>query len=144
MISAIENQMIKPVVVGIGEILFDILGDTEELGGAPVNFAYHVNMLGATGYPVSTIGDDERGRRVLKELTRRDLSTDYITSVGGLPTGFVQVSIHDTGIATYLFPDNIAWDNLTVSKRGRELLKKSMPSASAVSPSGRNIRETIS
>ena len=39
-------------IVGLGEILWDVLDDAEKLGGAPVNFAYHVNSLGATGIPI--------------------------------------------------------------------------------------------
>ena len=31
----------KPVVVGIGEILWDMLPTGKRAGGAPVNFAYH-------------------------------------------------------------------------------------------------------
>jgi fructokinase len=30
-------------IAGIGEILFDILGESEKLGGAPINFVYHTS-----------------------------------------------------------------------------------------------------
>ena len=36
--------MHRPITVaGIGEILWDVLDDNEELGGAPFIFAYHIN-----------------------------------------------------------------------------------------------------
>lgn len=104
-----------PVIAGVGEILFDVLDDSEELGGAPINFAYHVNMLGAKGYAVSTIGNDERGRKALAELQLRKLSTECITMVEGYQTGFVQARLDATGVATYEFPDDIAWDHLTLN-----------------------------
>jgi fructokinase len=104
-----------PVIAGIGEILFDVLHDSEELGGAPINFAYHVNSLGAQGYAISTIGDDERGRKALSELRRRQLSTDCITVIDRYPTGYVEAHLDDAGVATYNFPDDIAWDHLTVN-----------------------------
>ena len=33
-------------IVGIGEILWDILPEGRRLGGAPANFAYHVSQFG--------------------------------------------------------------------------------------------------
>ena len=39
--------MKKPVVLGIGEIVWDCLPEGKALGGAPVNFAYHAMKLGA-------------------------------------------------------------------------------------------------
>ncbi len=32
-------------ITSIGEILFDIYGNTKTLGGAPFNFIYHVNKI---------------------------------------------------------------------------------------------------
>ena len=47
--------MNRPITVaGIGEILWDVLENNEELGGAPINFAYHINALGRRGIPIST------------------------------------------------------------------------------------------
>jgi sugar/nucleoside kinase (ribokinase family) len=34
------------LVVGIGEILWDLLPDGRQLGGAPANFAFHARALG--------------------------------------------------------------------------------------------------
>ena len=41
--------MPRPLVVGIGEVLWDMLPSGKQLGGAPANFAYHANALGADG-----------------------------------------------------------------------------------------------
>ena len=35
----------KPHVVGIGEILWDLLPSGKQLGGAPANFAYHAHAV---------------------------------------------------------------------------------------------------
>lgn len=37
----------KPVIIGIGELLWDMLPDGKRAGGAPVNFVYHAAMQGA-------------------------------------------------------------------------------------------------
>jgi len=34
-------------IIGIGELLWDMLPGGKELGGAPANFAYHANFFGA-------------------------------------------------------------------------------------------------
>jgi len=73
----------KPTVAGIGEILWDVLANSEELGGAPINFAYHANSLGARGHAISTVGDDRRGKAALATLEMRGFSTDYISTLKG-------------------------------------------------------------
>ena len=110
-----------PVVVGLGEILFDIVGGSEKLGGAPANFAYHAGRLGAETFIVSTVGDDERGMRALQELQDRNLSTECITVLKGRETGYVRAEIDRDGIATYLFPDDIAWDHLVLNPRALQI-----------------------
>jgi len=98
--------------IGLGEILWDILPDGKKLGGAPANFAYHVASLGHSGIPISRIGDDALGRETLAELENHDVSTKYISVDPIHPTGTVDAAIDDHGIATYTFPDNVAWDFL--------------------------------
>lgn len=107
--------MVKPVIVGLGEVLFDIVGSSEELGGAPANFAYHAGRLGAEAYIISTVGDDERGGRALKQLQDRGLATECITTLKGAETGYVRADIDAEGVASYHFPDDIAWDNLELN-----------------------------
>lgn len=35
----------KPVVVGIGELLWDVFPEVKKAGGAPINFVYHATQL---------------------------------------------------------------------------------------------------
>ena len=108
-------------IAGIGEILWDVLPETEVLGGAPVNFAYHITALGAIGIPISTVGDDDRGTKALQELTRNGVNISAISFSTDYPTGFVDVQINTDGVATYRFPDNVAWDHLNINKAASEL-----------------------
>ena len=41
--------MNQPVIVGLGEVLWDLLPHGKFLGGAPANFAFHASQLGAEG-----------------------------------------------------------------------------------------------
>ncbi len=49
-------------VIGIGELLWDLLPEGKELGGAPCNFVYHAQKQGAKAFALSAIGDDEYGK----------------------------------------------------------------------------------
>ena len=102
-------------IAGIGEILWDVLPDAEQLGGAPINFAYHVSALGAEAFAISTIGNDIRGENALKELQKRGVNTSYISVLEQFDTGYVTARVDGKGIATYEFPDDVAWDHLTIN-----------------------------
>ena len=64
--------MNRPKIMGIGELVWDLLPDGRQLGGAPVNFAYWCNRLGAEGYPVSAVGSDDPDGRLSTDWPRRD------------------------------------------------------------------------
>ena len=51
----------KPLVIGIGEFLWDVLPTGRKAGGAPVNFAYHASQNGVEGWAVSAVGNDDVG-----------------------------------------------------------------------------------
>ena len=47
-------------IVGLGEILWDVLPSGKALGGAPANFAYHSQEFGGSFIVVvSCVGNDE-------------------------------------------------------------------------------------
>lgn len=98
--------------IGLGEILWDVLPDRKMLGGAPANFAYHFSSLGGTGIPVSRIGDDDLGRETLAVLQEHGIPIEHISIDPGHPTGTVDATVDAAGVATYAFPDDVAWDFL--------------------------------
>ena len=104
----------KPMIAGVGEVLWDVVADIETLGGAPINFAYHAGQLGAAALAISSIGDDVRGQRALSTLKEYRVDTDHITVIDGVPTGYVQASVDSDGVATYVFPDDVAWDRIRI------------------------------
>lgn len=55
-------------IIGIGEIVWDVLPEGKRIGGAPVNFAYFSNALGAIAYPISAVGKDALGDEALEAL----------------------------------------------------------------------------
>ena len=102
-------------IAGLGELLWDVLPGGEVLGGAPANFCYHINSLGGRGVPISAVGADDRGIRALKVLQKKGVETDGITSIPDKPTGWVDAMVDGRGVATYSFPDDVAWDHLSLN-----------------------------
>lgn len=97
----------KPVIVGVGELLWDMLPSGKKAGGAPINFVYHASQLGAEGYAISAVGDDELGREILAELDQNHIG--YLIEKLPYPTGTVQVELNN-GIPTYTIRERVAWD----------------------------------
>ena len=82
----------KPVVVGIGELLWDVFPDVKKAGGAPINFVYHATQLGAEGYAISAVGNDVFGTEIIQELDKNGIDSNYISTVE-YPTGSVMVEL---------------------------------------------------
>lgn len=96
-------------IIGVGEILWDVLPDGKRLGGAPGNFVYHTKALGASAIVISAIGNDKNGREIIKELKKKDIPAK-ITYQNDKPTGTVDVSINSQGEPNYIINENVAWD----------------------------------
>lgn len=109
------------IIVGLGEILWDVFPERKILGGAPANFAYHVSQFGFNGYALSAVGDDLLGREILNSLEEKSLN--YLIETTDYPTGTVQVTLSGNGIPQYEICENVAWDNIPFTKRTENLAK---------------------
>jgi len=114
----------KFTVVGIGEILWDMLPSGKKLGGAVTNFAYHASVLGANAYVVSSVGADEPGREIITKVGELGLSDQYIQLDTSHPTGTVDVTLDANGIPSYVIHENVAWDYIEFTEDCLELAKK--------------------
>jgi fructokinase len=104
------------IIVGLGEVLWDLLPTGRQLGGAPLNFAFHCQQLGHASAMVSRIGSDAAGDDILARLAELGLSTDFVQRDTERPTGQVSVAVDTAGhptftIATDVAYDHIAWDD---------------------------------
>ena len=102
----------KRYVVGLGEVLWDVLPEGKKLGGAPANFAYHAGQfLGMDNtIAVSALGEDKLAEETIEALKEHDLN--YLMPRVKYPTGTVQVQLDEQGIPTYDIKENVAWDNI--------------------------------
>lgn len=114
--------MSKKVIVGLGEILWDMLPSGKALGGAPANFAYHAQRLGEEGWAVSAVGDDPLGREILDIVAEKRLNN--IISVTEKPTGTVAVKLDDRGVPSYNITEDVAWDNIPFTPEMEALARR--------------------
>jgi fructokinase len=98
------------LIVGLGEVLWDVFPDGARFGGAPANFASHAAMLGAESYIVSQVGDDELGRRAITALASHGVNTDFVALSQEHSTGSVQVKLDARGQPRYTIARDVAWD----------------------------------
>ena len=82
-------------IIGIGEVLYDVLPEGAKLGGAPANFAYHIGQFGLDALAVSAVGNDILGEHALKQFD--EVGLKYIIPIVNYPTGTVNVSLDSEG-----------------------------------------------
>lgn len=109
------------MIIVIGEILMDIFPGYERLGGAPFNFAYHLERLGAPVCFVSRVGDDPAGRDILKCLDQRGFDTRHIQIDPDYPTGRVEVIPDDSGGHDFHIVEDVAYDRIELPDHPAEL-----------------------
>lgn len=105
-----SHEATKYKVVGIGELLWDLLPEGRQLGGAPANFAYHAKAICGSGIPVSCVAADKLGDEAIAVLAQNGLPSDYIAIDDEHATGTVTVSLDAAGIPNYSIHQNVAWD----------------------------------
>jgi fructokinase len=106
----------NPIVIGIGEILWDLLPSGKQMGGAPANFAYHAGALGARSRVISRVGQDALGTEILQRLQALGLPVNDVQIDSTAPTGTVGVELSADGQPRYTIHENAAWDRLALEK----------------------------
>jgi len=100
----------KKRVVGLGEVLWDLLPERTCLGGAPANFAYITTLMGDQGIVASRVGEDSRGVEALRRMEEMGLDIDHVQTDSERPTGAVNVQVDTKGAAQYEIAHPVAWD----------------------------------
>jgi fructokinase len=114
-------QSARHIVVGLGELLWDLLPAGKQLGGAPANFAYITSLLGDAGIPASRLGEDTLGVEAIGRLGELALSAEFIQKDGDHPTGTVKVEVDGSGQPRFEISESVAWDFLEWTPQWRKL-----------------------
>ncbi len=107
-----ENMAKPATIVGLGEVLWDLLPSGKQLGGAPANFAYMANVLGDRGVVASRVGDDALGHEARRAMEALGLTTDHVQQDSFRPTGTVEVRVDAAGQPEFTIAESVAWDAL--------------------------------
>jgi fructokinase len=99
-------------ILAIGEVLWDLLPQGKQLGGAPANFTYHCRSLGAEARLVTRVGDDALGREVLERFRLLGMPTEPVQIDPELPTGTVDIALADDGQPRFTIQEDVAWDRI--------------------------------
>ena len=105
----------NPVVIGLGEALWDLLPAGAQLGGAPANFACHARALGARTQVITRVGKDDRGREIIRRFEAMGIDGAMVQMDEASPTGTVTVALSGNGIPAYTIHDNVAWDRIAAT-----------------------------
>jgi fructokinase len=99
-------------ILGLGEILWDLLPQGKLLGGAPFNFTFHCHQLGHPAIMVSRVGADTLGDEILDQVRSRGLDDTFVQRDAVHPTGTVHVTIDAQGQPTFTIVPEVAYDYL--------------------------------
>jgi fructokinase len=105
------TTLAKNIVVGLGELLWDVFETRKELGGAPANFAYMTSLLGDEGIVASRVGRDRLGNAAARRLARLGLSQASLQIDTQHLTGTVNVDIGADGQPQFQIAEGVAWDH---------------------------------
>jgi len=112
-----------PIVVGIGEMLWDVFPEGKKLGGAPLNFSHHCGQLGASAHPVSAVGADADGAEIRQILASKNLPDANVQTDTAHPTGRVNITLQN-GKPTYEILAEVAWDYIRFDQNLRDLASR--------------------
>jgi fructokinase len=111
------------LILGIGELLWDIVLDGMRLGGAPANFAVMAGRLGNDAAILSRIGHDDLGRQAVERLEPIPVETSFLQVDPLHETGRVTVSL-ENGEPRYTIHEPTAWDFLELSDEWVQLVER--------------------
>ena len=97
------------LILGVGELLWDVLPEGPRLGGAPANFTVMAGRLGSHAAILSRIGRDEFGRQAVEVLDPLPADTEFLQVDPQHETGQVTVSFKN-GQPEYVIHEPAAWD----------------------------------
>ncbi len=111
------------LILGIGELLWDVLPEGPRLGGAPGNFTVMAGRLGNHAAILSRIGRDDLGRKAVNRLDPLPADTSFLQVDAAHETGRVTVAFED-GQPHYTIHQPAAWDFLELTDEWVQLAER--------------------
>ncbi|MFO1093230.1 MAG: PfkB family carbohydrate kinase [Planctomycetaceae bacterium] len=96
-----------PLVIGLGDVLWDLFPNAQKPGGAPANVAFQDGQLGGVGAVASRVGNDDWGTGSLRTCAA-GLDLSALQRDPEHPTGRVTVDVSDPHHPRYIIHENVA------------------------------------
>jgi fructokinase len=116
-----------PAVAVVGEVLWDVFGDSRRLGGAPLNFAAHAAALGHPVSLISALGTDALGDEAAKQIALLGLDTRLVQRTPQLATGAAEVGLGTSGEPEFTIARPAAYDGVELGERELETIRSFAP-----------------
>jgi fructokinase len=113
----------RRLIVGIGELLWDLLPEGPQLGGAVSNFSVMAARLGDHAIIASRVGDDKLGHDALELLANLPVDSTYVQQDKNHVTGSVTVTLRE-GQPQYVIHEPVAWDYLEFTPQWLSLAQR--------------------
>ena len=108
-------------ILSIGEILFDLYPTKKKLGGAPLNYIYHINKLLGNGTIISRVGKDQLGKKAFEEINKCNINSNYIQEDSVYPTGVANITLDSSGNPEFEIDTDRAFDYIEKTSELDEL-----------------------
>ncbi|MFP9116073.1 carbohydrate kinase family protein [Flavobacterium sp. RHBU_3] len=109
--------------VSFGEVLWDVFPEGRKIGGAPLNLALRMQSLGCNAGMISCVGNDAYGDEIVTYVAAQGLNTEAIIRTESYPTGVVNVTLDNTGSASYDIHYPSAWDKIELNQAAEKLVE---------------------
>jgi fructokinase len=116
-------------VLGIGELLWDLLPAGPRLGGAPFNATANLARLGHQTRFISAVGNDELGREAMERALLARVDTTWIGTTDAAPTGTVAVTLDASGSPRFAIGSPAAYETIDLSGRDVAAIRTWGPTA---------------
>jgi fructokinase len=114
----------KYIVVGLGELLWDVFPTKKQLGGAPANFSYMAHLLGDHGIVASRLGTDALAAEAREALARLQIDASHVQTDSAHPTGSTVVHVAADGQPSYEITSPVAWDFMEWTPQWQALARR--------------------
>jgi fructokinase len=104
-----KNELLHTPVFCFGEVLWDVLPEGPQPGGAPLNVAYHLNKLGIATSIISKVGNDENGNRLTDLMIDWGINLHFLQRDTTHDTSRVLAKMNGNEV-TYDIVFPVAWD----------------------------------
>lgn len=118
-----NTDNVKGSVICFGEVLWDVLPDGPQPGGAPLNVAYHLHKLDIDPSIISRMGHDTNGQKLEDLLAGWGMSSELIQKDPEYPTSEVIARMNNGNEVSYEIVFPVAWDFINYVQSDKILLK---------------------